>query len=100
VIELRVGEVDGRDAGAHLREMDRGLTAAACDFQDHLACNGFSKDLQLALWRHRRSPEDSPSSSAWWRAWYSLLVAFQLSRLAFVKGESSGTAAIMEGIPF
>ena len=58
MIELRVGEVDGRDAGAHLREMDRGLTAATCNFQDDLVRDGFSKDLQFALWRHRWPPED------------------------------------------
>ena len=91
MLELRDGEVNGGDSGAHLREMDRGLTAAACDFQDQLAGDGFSQDLQFALRRHRRPPEEAPSSSAWWRDWYSLLVAFQLSRLAFVKGESSAT---------
>ena len=57
-IELRSGEVDRRDVGAHLREMDRGLTAATCNFQDDLVRDGFSKDLQFALWRHRWPPED------------------------------------------
>src|SRR5439155_20862635 len=56
--ELRGREVYGGNAGADHREMDRGLTAAACNFQDRLAGNGFSQDLQFTLGRHRRAPDD------------------------------------------
>jgi len=58
MFELCLREINGRDAGSHRREMNRGLTTPARDFEDILSEDGLSQDSQFPLRRHRRPPED------------------------------------------
>src|SRR5712664_1191671 len=58
MFELCLREINGRDAGPHRREVNRGLTAPTCDFEDVFSEDGLSEDFQFPLRRHRWPPED------------------------------------------